>query len=202
MNPRLDVRVAIREADEIFIRFPVLLCLPMVVLGLVSYAATLLPARHVFSLGLLALLTTILLNWFVGIVLSAMYLRARDGQDPSWWQAGDVIRYRGLASTTARLLLRYFGWILLLGTVLGVAPSYIRRSDMWVLVRDRWLVQRVRRGARDRASGSSWVCLLHGWFYIATCLCFRSLSFNMGPAMVLSIGVSLGLSKSGGQGFC
>jgi hypothetical protein len=120
MDSNLDVRMAIAKANEVFVRFPARLCVPMLVLGAIGYSAASWQRGHPLTIGLFGLLVTVLLNWFVGVVLSAMYLRARSGRDPSWRQANDVIRYRGLASTTAQLSLRYFMWILLLGMVAGV----------------------------------------------------------------------------------
>lgn len=129
MNTGLDVRVAIRDANDVFGRFPARMSLPLVFLGLLSTTVVewirpdkpspdnLLP----FFLGLmLSLFISFWLNCFVQVVVSSMYLRAQESAEPGAKQFGEAWQYRGLASLAGGLLLRYIGWTLLLGVIFFV----------------------------------------------------------------------------------
>ena len=110
MNSGLDVSLAVREANRVFRRFPVRFSLPLVVLGLAGYAFVAVERgrRHVM-LDACELVVVIYLGWVVEIVLSAGYLRARAGDEPSSRQAGEVLRYPGLGSVLMKLFFRCLG---------------------------------------------------------------------------------------------
>ena len=126
MSESLDVRQAIREANDVFNRFPVRMCLPTIVFGLVSYAVTahLKPGVHLYWLFILPVLFgTFVLNSFAEVVVSSMCLRAREGTEPSGEQVGEALHYRGFASLIWGLILRYLGWALVLCLMLMVAGA-------------------------------------------------------------------------------
>jgi len=60
------------------------------------------------------------LHCFVEVVVATMYLAAREGEEPGAKQLGEAWQYRGFASLTWGLFLRYLGWGGLLGLVFGV----------------------------------------------------------------------------------
>jgi hypothetical protein len=122
MNESLDVRRAIREANSVFSRFPVQVCLPMLLLGLVSYATLdrLQPAQnHYFLIGMVESFCICWLDCFAQVVVASMCLRAWEGSVPGASQASEVLRYRGFGSLIWGLIFRYLGWILLLSLIGG-----------------------------------------------------------------------------------
>jgi len=132
MNAKLDVRSAIRESTTAFRRFPVLLCLPVVSIGLANWGlgsliypstgkspSSLLPLIMVFAMGYLVFISV------AEVLTAAMYLRAREGVEPSLKQTDEVVRYRGLFPLMGKLLLLYLALGLLLGVICGVAVFVI-----------------------------------------------------------------------------
>jgi len=131
MNTGLDVRVAIRDANEVFGRFPARICLPYVLLGLLSVtveAWTQLDNHppedeKSFLYFLIVMVLCFISFWlycFIEVVVSTMYLRAREGEEPGTKQVGEAWQYRGFASLAGGLLLRCLGWGVLVGLSFGL----------------------------------------------------------------------------------
>ena len=124
MSASLDVRHAIHEANRVFCRYPVRICLPMILFGVVSYAVTpfLTPGIHLYWLYILIDgLGTFWLVSLVEVVVASMCLRALEGTEPGAAQVSEALHYRGFGALLWGLLLRYVGWGLLLGLGGGVA---------------------------------------------------------------------------------
>jgi hypothetical protein len=131
MNVGLDVRPAVREANEVFRRFPVRISFLPVLLGLLTSTTTMWTQpdlqyredKHIFFYFLCFVFGGFVLFWincFTEVVVSTMYLRAREGEEPGTKQLGEALHYRGFASLAWGLLLRCLGWWLLLGLAFGV----------------------------------------------------------------------------------
>jgi hypothetical protein len=129
MNKGLDVRAAIRDANGVFGHFPARICLPLVSLCLLStlVGEWIRPDKPSlenllsYLVGLIVILfISFWLNCYVGVVVSSMYLRAREGEEPGAKQLREALQYRGFASVAGGLFLRYLGWGGLLGLVFGV----------------------------------------------------------------------------------
>jgi hypothetical protein len=135
MNTGLDVRVAIRDANAVFGRFPARMSLPYVLLGLLSatMAAWLQPDNPspdnkllLHSLGFMVFsFISFWLYCFIEVVVSTMYLRTRAGEEPGTKQVGEALQYCGFASLTWGLILRYLGWFLVLVVPLAIAIGVI-----------------------------------------------------------------------------
>ncbi len=96
VNEKLDIRSAIRDATTAFRRFPILLSLPVVSIGLASWGLN--PIIHPVSSKNPSLFVSIAVFAVVCLVLTsiaevltaAMPLRAREGVEPSLKQTGEV----------------------------------------------------------------------------------------------------------------
>ncbi len=122
MSESLNVRVAVAEANRVFGRYPLQICLPMVLLGVAGYAAVMAqPSRLILWLALPILFVVSLLQCFMEVVISSIYLRVQDGAEPNTKQASEVLRYRGFASLIGGLLLRCLGWVLFVGVIYFIA---------------------------------------------------------------------------------
>ena len=131
MNTGLDVRVAIRDANEVFGRYPARIAVLPVLLGLLSYATTAwMPPDYYqnthdnpFLVLLFIFGGGFVLFWlscFIEVVVSTMYMRAREGEEPDRRQLCEAWQYRGFGSLAGGLLLRCLGWALLVGLALEV----------------------------------------------------------------------------------
>jgi hypothetical protein len=128
MNESLDVRRAIREANSVFSRFPVQVCVPMLLFGVVSYASIgrLQPTQHHYLLiVMVGGFFTFWLDCFAQVVIASMCLRAREGTVPGGVQASEALHYRGFATLVWSLILRYIGWTALLLVAVGAAAAAI-----------------------------------------------------------------------------
>jgi hypothetical protein len=100
----------------------------MIVLGLLSYAATA-PlqsgANHPIFIALLVAFVAWLLSCYADVGVASMYLHARDGSEPGGKQLLDILHYRGFFAVLWGLLLRYLGWILLFGAVGGLIGAFV-----------------------------------------------------------------------------
>jgi hypothetical protein len=129
MSTRLDVRLAVREANGVFLRSPVLVCLPMMVAMVASTCATLLMQRVHSTPGVMilySLLTLVVaygLFWVISLVevgVAAMFLRQREGGEPALDQIGEGLRRPRFASVVWDLTVRYIGWALVICIPLGI----------------------------------------------------------------------------------
>ena len=136
MNTGLDVRAAIRDANAVFGRFPAWLCLLPVLLGLFSCVTTEwyqpdlqhLDGPYILLYFLCFVVGGLVLFWlccFIEVVVSSMFLRAREGEEPGGWQLGEAWRYRGFTTLAGGLLLRYIGWGLVIVLPLAIAIGVI-----------------------------------------------------------------------------
>jgi len=131
MKTGLDVRSAVRDANEVFGRYTARIAVLPVLMGLFGYATTawmppdyyqnthdnpILVLLFIFGGGFVLFW----INYFIEVVVSSMYLRAREGEEPGTKQVGEVWQYRGFASVAGGLFLRCLGWGGLLGLAFGV----------------------------------------------------------------------------------
>jgi hypothetical protein len=129
MAANLDVRSAVREANDVFWRWPLRLCVPLTICGTASWAAQevskakpealLIPAL----VGLFSMVMGFVTQW-VQVAVSAMYLRARDGGVPRLGQVRESLGFPALGAT----LLSLFGWYLLWGLgffAVAALPLYL-----------------------------------------------------------------------------
>jgi magnesium-transporting ATPase (P-type) len=80
--------------------------------------------HHVLLYFLLIVVGGFVSYWLdcgVQAIVSSMYLRAREGEEPGGEQISEALHYRGFASLAGGLLLRYLGWFALLSAILYVA---------------------------------------------------------------------------------
>jgi hypothetical protein len=152
MRTELDIRLAVAEANEVFRRFPLQTCLPLLIVGL-SLDWALIPLHrlqdpHRVILPLITILLIGVAGYWASCAAdagtSAMYLRAREGGTPTLRQIGQTVRLLRFNSVTVGLLVRYMGWVLLwvLGGVLAYAALQGIRmaTHRHVLAgNDRWL---------------------------------------------------------------
>jgi hypothetical protein len=136
MSESLDVRLAIHEANSAFGRFPARIsCLP-VLLGVLYYAMTAWfqpdlqhpEDNHVLLYLLRIVVGGFVMFWvncFIEVVVTSMYLRAGEGAEPGARQFGEALQYRGFASLAGGLLLRYFGWFLVIVVPLAIAIGVV-----------------------------------------------------------------------------
>jgi hypothetical protein len=127
MNASLDVRHAIHEANRVFCRYPVRICLPMILFGVVSCAVTpfLTPGIHLYWLYILIDgLGTFWLVSLVEVVVASMCLRALEGTEPGAAQVSEALHYRGFGALIWGLIFRYIGWTLLLSLIIGVISAF------------------------------------------------------------------------------
>jgi hypothetical protein len=136
MNTGLDVRVAVRDANAVFGRFPARICIFPVLLGLLSYVTTTWwqpdpqqsdGQRVLLDFLIICVCGFVLfwLNCFIEVVVSSMCLRAREGEEPGGEQISKALHYRGFASLAGGLLLRCLCWSLSLGAIFGGAFLFI-----------------------------------------------------------------------------
>jgi hypothetical protein len=116
MATNLDVRRAVNEANRVFRRYALPICLPLVVVGLPSQFLAfehpigqnhITPALAIFSLLLLA---TGCLSKAAEVTTSMMFLKAQQGVKPRVRQVGEALRSRGLLSVIVGLFARYMLW--------------------------------------------------------------------------------------------
>jgi len=115
MSVRLDVRSAAREANEVFRRWPVLICLPLVLCGVGTWASGELAKTKSVWLGLVSSLLVFVLGILampLYVAVSAMLLRYREGGVPDLSQVAGVFRLPALKTTLLSLFGRYLGWTL------------------------------------------------------------------------------------------
>jgi hypothetical protein len=108
-----------------FKRYPVLLSLPLICLGLATWgwgiALLRFPGPTVKSLLLLALALPFFgITCFVEVLVAAMYLKVRSGERPSLAQAIEVARYPGFGGYIGSLFARFAGWMLVVIIVVVV----------------------------------------------------------------------------------
>lgn len=136
MSVSLDVRRAIGEANSVFCRFPIQICLPLILFGMLSYSAT--PflktnASH-FWLPLLFLiifgLASFWLDSLIQVIVSSMYLRVRHGLVPCGTQVGEALGCLGFSSLVWAIFFRYLGWLFLLSLIMGVTIGFAGVVDM------------------------------------------------------------------------
>ncbi len=125
MANRLDVWSAVRDANDIFWRWPRRFCLPIVVCGAVSWLLAEMEKANsgVLIGGLLSFAMGFVTQW-AQVSVSAMYLKARAGEQPVFRQIGETRRYPALWPTIWSL----FGWYLLWGLgfgALAAVPWYL-----------------------------------------------------------------------------
>lgn len=128
MSASLDVRRAIREANSVFSRFPIQVCVPMLLFGLVSYVTfgRIQPTHHhYFLIVMVGAFCMFWLDCFAQVVVASMCLRVWEGTSPGGAQVGEALHYRGFGSLIWGLIFRYTGWILLLSLGVGVITAVV-----------------------------------------------------------------------------
>jgi len=127
MNAGLDVRRAIHEANDVFNRFPIRLCLPMILFGAVSFGTTgWLPLEHRYYtlIVMAASFVEFWLSCFAQVVVSSMGLRAWEGAAPGGTQVREAIHSPKFGSLIWGLFLRYIGWIAVIIAIIGVIGMF------------------------------------------------------------------------------